>query len=295
MCFFASSAHYLCIVASRILKVVVDSRLYEDPNTLLRKLSTKLATRIGLVCLRPRLATWRLLLCCLCFTYLPAICFVFFNIAITNISFVPLEKRPFRLLWLLSAFMCCFLYGFFFGGCSALFNCVAFLFLRARYQRGQRSLVENLQVGLSAGGATEVSRHRAGEVLKPEVGDGEMDDINEDTEEILDMLLTGVKDRDTIVRWSAAKGIGRVTSRLPKELADDVVGSLLELFDARETDGAWHGGCLTLAELGRRGLLLPARISKVIPVVIKALAYDVLKGSCSIGAHVRDAACYICW
>ena len=36
--------------------------------------------------------------------------------------------------------------------------------------------------------------------------------------------------------------IGRVTGRLPKDLADDVVGSVLELFSYQETDGAWHGG-----------------------------------------------------
>lgn len=53
-------------------------------------------------------------------------------------------------------------------------------------------------------------------------------------------------------RWSAAKGIGRVTGRLPKDLADEVVGSVLQLFSPREGDGAWHGGCLALAELGKK-------------------------------------------
>ena len=84
-------------------------------------------------------------------------------------------------------------------------------------------------------------------------------DIPDEIEEVIEVLLCGLRDRDTVARWSAAKGIGRVTGRLPKELADDVVGSLLELFSFRETDGAWHGGCLALAELGRRGLLLPQR------------------------------------
>lgn len=36
--------------------------------------------------------------------------------------------------------------------------------------------------------------------------------------------------------------IGRVTGQLPRELADDVVGSVLELFSYGESDGAWHGG-----------------------------------------------------
>ena len=33
-----------------------------------------------------------------------------------------------------------------------------------------------------------------------------------------------------------------MTGRLPKELADEVVGSVLELFTTRQSDSAWHGG-----------------------------------------------------
>jgi hypothetical protein len=96
-------------------------------------------------------------------------------------------------------------------------------------------------------------------------------------------------------RWSAAKGIGRVTGRLRKELADEVVGSVLELFSPRESDGAWHGGCLALAELGRRGLLLPQRLGEVVPLVLQALVYDEPRGYVLVGDHIRDGACYVCW
>ena len=57
--------------------------------------------------------------------------------------------------------------------------------------------------------------------------------------------------KDTVVRWCAAKGIGRITNRLPKALGDEVVESLLQLFAVGEGDCAWHGGCLAFAELAR--------------------------------------------
>lgn len=120
-------------------------------------------------------------------------------------------------------------------------------------------------------------------------------DVPELVEEIMEVLLTGLKDTDTVVRWSAAKGIGRVTSRLTFSLADEVLSSVLELFSPREGDGSWHGGCLALAELARRGLLLPISLPKVVNVVAKALHYDVRRGPHSVGAHVRDAAAYVCW
>uniref|UniRef100_A0A8B9Z6H2 Tubulin-specific chaperone D n=1 Tax=Buteo japonicus TaxID=224669 RepID=A0A8B9Z6H2_9AVES len=158
-----------------------------------------------------------------------------------------------------------------------------------RYQRGCRSLAANLQAQSSA------VQNQMIIVAANEADKEEEYDIPGEIENVVEQLLVGLKDKDTIVRWSAAKGIGRITGRLPKELADDVIGSLLDCFSFQETDNAWHGGCLALAELGRRGLLLPSRISDVVPVILKALTYDEKRGACSVGSNVRDAACYVCW
>ncbi|EIE22040.1 ARM repeat-containing protein, partial [Coccomyxa subellipsoidea C-169] len=126
---------------------------------------------------------------------------------------------------------------------------------------------------------------------------GDPDDVSipEEVEEILGALLESLADKDTVVRWSAAKGIGRVSARLPKELADEVLEAVLDLFSDGERDAAWHGGCLALAELARRGLLLPHRLPDLAPLIASALQFDVRRGAHSVGAHVRDAAAYVCW
>eukprot|EP00049_Salpingoeca_infusionum_P003287 m.65120 g.65120 ORF g.65120 m.65120 type:complete len:1273 (-) comp12047_c0_seq2:165-3983(-) len=166
-----------------------------------------------------------------------------------------------------------------------------------RYQRGKRALMKGEVTASHTDQDALGDQEALGLPQDVEASDEDDEgyDIPEETEEVLDFLLTGLKDKDTVVRWSCAKGIGRITGRLPKELADDVVESLQELFQYQESDGSWHGGCLALAELARRGLLLPARLDVVVPTVTQALQYDVLRGSCSIGSHVRDAACYVAW
>jgi len=42
----------------------------------------------------------------------------------------------------------------------------------------------------------------------------------EQLESIIDVLIQSLKDADTVIRWTAAKGIGRITQRLSKDLAD---------------------------------------------------------------------------
>ncbi|WMV11263.1 hypothetical protein MTR67_004648 [Solanum verrucosum] len=110
---------------------------------------------------------------------------------------------------------------------------------------------------------------------EPDCHDEEDMDVPDIVEEIIELLLSGLRDTDTVVRWSAAKGIGRVTSRLTYLLSDEILSSVLELFSPSEGDGSWHGGCLALAELARRGLLLPISFHKVIPVVIKVVLTEV--------------------
>lgn len=63
----------------------------------------------------------------------------------------------------------------------------------------------------------------------------------EELENIIDFLLLNLKDKDTIVRWSAAKGLGRITSRLNMEMADDVVQAVISMFSPSESDNTWHG------------------------------------------------------
>jgi len=49
----------------------------------------------------------------------------------------------------------------------------------------------------------------------------EEDDINfEQLEYIIQYLLESLKDEDNVVRWTAAKGLGRITGRMSKDFAD---------------------------------------------------------------------------
>lgn len=167
-----------------------------------------------------------------------------------------------------------------------------------RYRRGQRSLLDNLRSVQEARGGRRLGPERGteegGEEEEVEEGKDE-EDVPEALEDIVEELLLGLRDRDTVVRWSAAKGLGRIASRLPESYADEVVASVLSSFTESAPDSAWHGGCLALAELARRGSLLPGRLGLAVPVVTRALRYDVRRGQASVGAHVRDAACYVCW
>jgi hypothetical protein len=163
-----------------------------------------------------------------------------------------------------------------------------------RYQRGSRSLMSNLNKSNTVDNNQKINLDSKNNKEKLNEEDDD-EKIPFEIEEIIEQLFTGLKDKDTVVRWSSAKGIGRITNRLSKDMAEDVLTSLLDMFTFVEDDSAWHGACLAIAELGRRGLLLPKQLGIVVPIILKALVFDKKLGNYSLGRNVRDAACYVCW
>ncbi|EDV57417.1 tubulin-specific chaperone D [Drosophila erecta] len=156
-----------------------------------------------------------------------------------------------------------------------------------RYKRGTRSLATNLNQTTAARGEPAV--------LEPSLEEGEEIVVPDAIEEVIEELLQALRSGGNDIRWSAAKGLGRVTNRLPKELADEVIGSVIDILNPLEPHEAWHGACLALAELAKRGLLLPHRLEELVPLLMQALFYDEMKGYMSVGQHIRDSACYMCW
>ncbi|EGR30268.1 tubulin-specific chaperone d, putative [Ichthyophthirius multifiliis] len=189
---------------------------------------------------------------------------------------------------------------------------IGLIYLRPRavawaYRRGNNKLVENMkktgienkklqsnvQMQQQQQQKQKSSQEKAIELTNSHQYFEDVD--QEALENIIDYILENLRDKYTVVRWSCAKGIGRITSRLDLNMADDVLNSVLELFSPNESEDAWHGGCLCLGELCRRGLLLPERLSEVFPVLFKALHFSVNQGNYNVGSNVRDSACYITW
>lgn len=139
------------------------------------------------------------------------------------------------------------------------------------------------------------------------VDDVDGTDVPEEIEAALEELFQALQDRDTVVRWSAAKGIARISERLPAEFTGQVVDTVIGLFSIHSiaiasvydmpaiAESTWHGACLCCAEFLRRGLIVNDRLADAITWMIKALYFDIRKGAHSIGSNVRDAATYALW
>lgn len=107
-----------------------------------------------------------------------------------------------------------------------------------RYNRGSRSL----QANLSAKSDNKVEFESTNQNADESSNNGDDDvDIPDEIEEIIEHLLLGLKSPSSDVRWLAAKGIGRITNRLPKDHGDEVVGTVIEILNPLEQHEAWHG------------------------------------------------------
>jgi hypothetical protein len=85
------------------------------------------------------------------------------------------------------------------------------------------------------------------------------------------------------VRWSAAKGVARISERLPGEFTCQVVDTVIGLFSIHTiaiaglydipalAESTWHGACLSCAELLRRGLIPHDRLAGAIDWMIKVI------------------------
>ncbi|KAJ1921423.1 hypothetical protein H4219_000740 [Mycoemilia scoparia] len=182
-----------------------------------------------------------------------------------------------------------------------------------RYHVGVRSLA----IGLGQDKESQGSIKNDSSKFNAEESDDDF--VPEEVEHLLNIIFEGLKDTDTIVRWSAAKGIGRITFRLPRQFGLEVIQMVVDqlaentiprhsadttpnLFPqvepldlAMTSEYTWHGVCLALAELARRGLLLVEILDSIMPWILRALTYEVQRGSHSVGSNVRDAACYVAW
>lgn len=91
---------------------------------------------------------------------------------------------------------------------------------------------------------------------------------------MLNWILQALSDRDTEVRWTGAKGIGRVVSRLPRGLAEDVLFSIFSNnFNSNAGMAAWHCGCLAIAELSKRGFLMVERLGNVLQIILQVRSF----------------------
>ncbi|PWN18835.1 ARM repeat-containing protein [Microstroma glucosiphilum] len=176
-----------------------------------------------------------------------------------------------------------------------------------RPRKNGRAVARRL-LGGGSGKVGAASQERGTEGAQQEEEDEDDDDIPPSIDSYISQLLRGLQDKDTLVRYSSAKGLARICERLPGFFIDQVAEAVTDLFQINVltlNDGSqdysavseftWQGACLGLAEMGRRGLLSEATLGEQLEWVKKSLFFDIRRGSHSIGSSVRDAACYVLW
>ncbi|GAM85093.1 hypothetical protein ANO11243_030960 [Dothideomycetidae sp. 11243] len=125
-------------------------------------------------------------------------------------------------------------------------------------------------------------------------------------EGVIDMLLQSLNDRDTQVRFAAAKALGAIISRLDRALASQVIDAVVSMFGidssvsgldfSFEEPHRWHGLTLSLAHTLFGRSVLAQQLPSLIEALLLALNFEkrAVTGN-SLGTNVRDSACFAIW
>ncbi|KAF4672858.1 hypothetical protein FOL47_011277 [Perkinsus chesapeaki] len=114
-----------------------------------------------------------------------------------------------------------------------------------------------------------------------------------------DLLLSSLEDPVTVVRWTAAKALGRIANVLPSSAAVDVLTALTpDEDDGIRTLGSahrMHGTSLAVAEMIRRlgSTALAFKTPEALGELLSKVARPAFE--CQPLPAARDAACYILW
>lgn len=114
-------------------------------------------------------------------------------------------------------------------------------------------------------------------------------------EHVVDLAFECLRDSDSNIRYLAAKELAAIALKLPESLSDELLNAALDGLLAEENEATLHSACLAVGEFCRRGLISPALLPRVIPVLQRAILFEDVQGNYATGSIVRDAACYICW
>lgn len=127
-------------------------------------------------------------------------------------------------------------------------------------------------------------------------------------EDVIDYLLRSLADRDTPVRYAAAKALSRIILELDTVMGHEVIQAILDTFkedlprhsaalDFRTANALkWHGLTLALAHTLFKRSASPDQLPDIINALTSALQFEqrTATGS-SVGTNVRDAANFGIW
>ncbi|KAG7814318.1 hypothetical protein KL921_000592 [Ogataea angusta] len=123
-------------------------------------------------------------------------------------------------------------------------------------------------------------------------------------EEICNYLFDFVGHASTVIRYSVAKQLAKISGLLPQQLRNDVVRALvaqLELsadgrVDAESIDvELFHGVLLAIGEQARTRQLDKAFLPELAALLHQTLFLEQYRVTHAVGSNVRDATCFIIW